>query len=191
MWAGLVWSLPFPGSPQTAVTNLQHGRETPPEQDADPLLSSVCLRQQPQGQGTPTCSWGEEHLTPASVCLPQWQQLRVSPTRAAAPQATATEQKREEALCGRGKLLVRKELQEEISKQSTVEEVAEKQEMSDGYCNANDPDCAAQCLLEELGEPTTRHRDNKASWGWREERHSACLQPGADARKCLAKCSII
>lgn len=189
MWVALVWSLLFPASPKTAVTDLQHPRHTPPSR-MQTFCSAVCTPvQQPQGQGTPTCSWGEEHLSPADVCLPQGQRLQVRAPRAAAPWATATGEKPEETHCG--KIWISKELQEKMSKWSTVEEIAEKQEMSGGYCNANDPTVLPSACWRSWGEPTTTHRDSKASWGWREERHSSCLQPGADGRKCLAKCLIV
>lgn len=123
---------------------------------------SVSQRQQPQGQATPTHSWGEVQLTTTGVCTPEGQQPQATHARAVTPRGTATEEKHVrgkpgEALCGRGKLLISKELQEKMSEQSAAEEITKKQEVSDRNCNTNDPNCAAHSLLGGAGMNPVQH----------------------------------
>lgn len=144
------------------------------------LCSAVCAPEAAAtGAGTPTCSWGEEHLTAAS------------PGTASAgecPQSSSTPShwhwgKAWRSPLWQGKLWISKALQEKMSKWSTVEETAENWEIQIGSAMQITPTMLPSvCCWWSWGEPTATHRDYKASWGWREERHSACLQPGADGR---------
>lgn len=188
MWAALVWSLPFPASPQTAVTKLRDRQTDMPWAGC----SAVCMPEAAAtgavhtnmllGWGTSrssrpvhppgTAAAGESHQSSSTPSHWNWGKARRSPVWQG----------------------------ETINKQR----VAGKNEQvkHSGGCSweaRNVRGTAMQMALTVLpsacwrswGEPTTTHRDNNASWGWKEEMQSTCLQPGAVGRKFLAKCLII